>query len=173
MIKTDDDTQKKFGGSIAYKLIESTGNLEPCSLPGTHDRNEPIHPCRRYLTDLQDNDELLSKISLPEPLNTDQLEVFKDITTDENSRFWLGFFTTTYKDYCEKKLEHWTERPYYRMSNPDSDPIDWINDNWAPNEPSSCGEYYLLYDPTGVRDISTDNPDWASQVICVYVENNS
>ena len=164
-IITEESAMSLFGGTIAYKLFE-TSILKPCSIPGINDRNEAVHPCKRYLSNLQ-NDDLLSKIHLPEPVNTDQLDFFKEITTSE--RFWLGFFTKTSKDQCDS--DNLTAREYFQMSNPKNDPILWVNDNWAPNEPNQCGEYFLEYElGSGLRDISTDNTGWKSQIICVYVE---
>ena len=168
-IHNDESTKKLFGGTVAYKIFETT-YLNPCA--SSDQSNTPINACQGYLSALPED--LQSKIFLPEPISIAQLEFFKSITTDPDKRFWLGFFTKTSAEDCEKI----TDREYFRMSGQDDTPIQWINDHWASNEPNQCVEFYLQYQSIstdglseGLLDIASNNPGWPAQIICFYVDS--
>lgn len=172
-IDKSDETKALFGGTVAFKRFgtDFLGECGPIPASGV-----PLNPCRRLLSDL--NEDLKSKITLPETTTQEQIDYFANIA---NGKFWLGLFTKTTANECEKGNITKIGRCYRLMSDPDSQrhacqefPPSKIT--WAPGEPNQCNETYLAYRPkkdndgdVGMMDLGSQQERWKSQIICVYI----
>ena len=170
-IDNSEETKALFGGTVAFKRF-GTDFLGGCgTIPAS---GVPLNPCRRLLSDLNEN--LKSKITLPETTTQEQIDYFADLA---NGKFWLGLFTKTTADECESGNKLTSGRCYRSMSDPDSKSCKEFPPSkikWAPGEPNQCTETYLAYRPkkdndgdVGMMDLASHAEYWKSEIICVYI----